>query len=98
MQKKPTFIFFGTPEFAVIILDQLKNAGFLPSLIITATDKPKDRHLILTPPPVKVWAIEHNIPTLQPEKITDEVVEKLRAENADIFIVAAYGKIFSQNH
>ncbi len=63
------FAFFGTPEVASETLEILKQSGFLPTLIVTAPDKPVGRKQIMTPPPVKVWAIENNIPLLQPENL-----------------------------
>ncbi|MCX6757593.1 MAG: methionyl-tRNA formyltransferase [Candidatus Nomurabacteria bacterium] len=86
------FVFFGTPSVASETLEILKQSGFLPSLIITAPDKPAGRKMIMTPPLVKTWAIENNIPFIQPEKITKE---ELKGQ-FDLFIVVAYGKILSQ--
>lgn len=63
------FIFWGTPDVASETLEILKENGYIPSLIITAPDKPQGRKMLITPPPVKVWAIENNIPYLQPEKL-----------------------------
>ncbi|OGI64039.1 methionyl-tRNA formyltransferase [Candidatus Nomurabacteria bacterium RIFCSPLOWO2_01_FULL_41_21] len=70
------FIFFGTPDVASETLEILKQAGFLPSLIVTAPDRPAGRKMLLTPPPVKAWAIANNIPYIQPEnlKIKTEIV------------------------
>ncbi len=89
------FAYFGTPEFAAIILDELEAQGMLPSLIVTAPDKPKGRKLILTPSEVKVWATLRNIPVLTPEKIrgNQEFFEVLKSYACELFIVAAYGKI-----
>ncbi|MDQ5927795.1 MAG: methionyl-tRNA formyltransferase [Patescibacteria group bacterium] len=96
--KSPRFVFFGTPDIAVASLNHLTAAGFAPTLIVTAPDKPQGRHMELTPSDVKVWADAHNIPTLQPKTLKDNaVVEQLRAHNADLFIVVAYGKIIPQN-
>ncbi len=96
--KSPRFVFFGTPDIAVASLDHLAAAGFMPTLIITAPDKPQGRHMELTPSDVKVWADAHNIPTLQPKTLKDDaVVEELRTQDADLFIVVAYGKIIPQN-
>ena len=64
---KINFVFWGTPEVASQTLEILKRNGFLPSLIVTGTDKPQGRKMLLTPPPVKTWAIENNIPYIQPE-------------------------------
>ena len=86
--------FFGTPEFATIILDELEAAGFLPALVVTAPDKPKGRNLVVTPSPAKVWATAHGVPVLTPEKLrAEEFVAELKASACDLFIVAAYGKI-----
>jgi len=84
--------FFGTPEVAVYVLEELEKGGIMPSLIITAPDKPKGRKLVVTPPQAKVWAEKHNISIYQPEKLTTEAVEAIGEEGPwDIFIVAAYG-------
>lgn len=90
----PHFAYFGTPEFAAIVLGELAQKGLLPSLIITAPDKPKGRKLLITPSEVAVWADAHNIPALKPQKLSNpEFIEKLTAAACDLFVVAAYGKI-----
>ena len=68
------FVFWGTPEVASNTLEILKESGYLPSLIVTAPDRPKGRKMIITPPPVKVWAIENKIPYLQPEKLDQKEI------------------------
>lgn len=93
--KDLSFVYFGTPEFSTIVLEELKNAGYLPSLIITAPDRPVGRKYVMTPPPVKVWADEHDIECWQPEKPKD-IIEKLTQRNDDLYIVASYGYIVSQ--
>ncbi len=93
--KRPQFTFFGTPEFARIVLSELKNAGYIPSLIVTAPDKPVGRKHILTPPPVKVWGEENGIPVLQVSH-PKEAIETLKEKKNDLFIVASYGYILSQ--
>ncbi len=92
-------IFFGTDDFATIILDELKGKGILPTLIITSPDKPQGRKLILTPPPVKVWAEENNIEYWQPEHLDTDFIQKLTAYMPiiDLGIVASYGKIIPQD-
>ncbi|MEI8224289.1 MAG: methionyl-tRNA formyltransferase [bacterium] len=105
MHPTPSFIFFGTPDVASETLEILKGYGYIPQLIVTAPDRPVGRHFVMTPSPTKVWAIENNIPYIQPEKITDEVMEILRhpptpsergGGSVDLFIVVAYGKILPQ--
>ena len=51
------FIFWGTPDVASETLEILKENGYIPSLIITAPDRPQGRKMFITPPPVKIWAI-----------------------------------------
>ncbi len=82
------------------ILDALKAAGFLPSLVVTVEDKPKGRNLILTPPETKVWAEQNNIPVIQPKTLRKpESLEMLTShtkDGVDFFVVASYGKILPQ--
>jgi methionyl-tRNA formyltransferase len=89
------FVYFGTPEFSTIILDELQSAGYLPSLIITAPNRPVGRDYVMTPPPVKVWADSHDIECWQPEKPRD-ILEKLQERKDDMYIVASYGYLVSQ--
>jgi methionyl-tRNA formyltransferase len=72
MNKTLNFIFWGTPDVASETLEILKKNGYMPSLIITSPDKPQGRKMLLTPPPVKLWAMENNVPYLQPEKLMKE--------------------------
>lgn len=96
INKDLNFIFFGTPDVASKTLDILKENGFLPSLIVTSLDKPQGRKMTITPPPVKTWAIENDIPFLQPEKITPEFISIIESKGADLSIVVAYGKILPE--
>lgn len=93
------FIFFGTPDVASETLQILKENGFMPSLIITSPDKPQGRKMLITPPPVKTWAIENNIPYIQPEKLDQkEIHDILRNQNTpDFLLVVAYGKILPED-
>lgn len=93
MKNKNSFVFFGTPKLAVIVLEELAASGFLPSLIVTAPDAPSGRKLLLTPPAVKTWAEENDIPFLQPQKFDAEILAKIADLKPDFFVVAAYGKI-----
>lgn len=91
------FAFFGTPAIAVIILDELKKAGYVPALIVTNPDAPVGRKQILTPPPAKIWATENHIPVIQPKSLTDvAVVPELTGTHWDMMIVAAYGKLIPE--
>ncbi len=69
INKDLKFVFWGTPDVASETLEILKMNGYIPSLIVTAPDRPQGRKMIITPPPVKVWAIGNNIPYIQPENL-----------------------------
>ncbi|MEK7588295.1 MAG: methionyl-tRNA formyltransferase [Patescibacteria group bacterium] len=94
--KKLQFVFFGTSDVSKETLDILKDNGYMPSFIVTSPDKPVGRKMLVTPPLVKIWAEENNIPYIQPEKLNEEVLERLKSLNSDLFIVVAYGKIMPQ--
>jgi len=90
-------VFFGTPELAVYVLEELKEAGIVPALVVTMKDKPAGRKLSLTPPPVKVWAKENDIEVLQPVSLTSEdEIELLANGEWDLFVVAAYNAMLPQ--
>lgn len=90
-------VFMGTPDFASGALEALIEAGHEISAVYTQPDKPKGRGKEVQMTPVKEVALSHNIPVYQPERIKKaEEVEKLRAIPADIFVVAAFGQILSQ--
>ncbi|WP_078554768.1 methionyl-tRNA formyltransferase [Bacillus alkalicellulosilyticus] len=87
-------VFMGTPDFSVPVLQQLLEDGYEIVGVVTQPDRPKGRKKVITPPPVKVCAVENNIPVIQPEKIRDpQEVEKVLALQPDIIITAAFGQI-----
>jgi len=93
------YVFFGTPEFAAIILEKLIKAGLMPEAVICNPDKPVSRKQIITPPPVKSLIMKHvvlNIPVLQPEKINKNLMFHVSCSMPDVFIVAAYSKILAK--
>ncbi len=84
-------IFMGTPEFAVASLDALVQAGCNIVGVITASDKPGGRGMQLQQSAVKKYAVEHNLHTLQPEKLKNpEFLTELKSLNADLQIVVAF--------
>ncbi len=93
------YIFFGTPRFAAIILEKLIKVGLTPKAVVCSPDKPFGRKQIITPPPVKVLLNElgKNIEILQPAKIDEEFLNKLKNISADFYIVAAYAKILPES-
>lgn len=87
-------VFMGTPEFAVPSLKKLIADGHEIVGVFTQPDKPKNRGMKLTPSPVKVVAIEHDIPVYQPTTLkNDEPYEALTDLAPELIVVAAYGKI-----
>ena len=85
-------VFFGTPDVAVPFLKVLAEMTDV-KLVVTQPDRPKGRGLVLTPCPVKEFALKNNLPVESPEKLKD-FVPNIAALNADIGICVAYGKIF----
>ena len=84
-------VFFGTPEFAVASLDRIVKAGYNVVGAVTMPDKPAGRGKKMYQSAVKEYAVAHDIPLLQPEKLkNEEFVEQLRAMRADLFIVIAF--------
>lgn len=91
-------VFMGTPEYSVKTLDALIKAGHEVVGVYAQPDKPVGRKKILTPPPVKVYATENNIPVFQPNTLKDEAVfEELKTLNPELIVVVAYGKILPEN-
>lgn len=88
-------IFFGTPEPAAGILEQLIADGYQIVLVVTQPDRPKGRGQKVTFPAVKEVALKHSLPIEQPEKVKNNPVFKtlLQSLKADLAIVVAYGKI-----
>ena len=90
-------VFMGTPDFAVATLEALCEAGFDVIAAVSQPDKPKGRHGILSPTPVKEKAMELGIPVFQPEKAKDsEFIERLRELAPDLIVVTAYGQILKK--
>lgn len=89
------FVFFGTDDFSVAILEKLISDFYYPSLIISQPDKPVGRKQTLTPPPVKHVAETHGLPLLQPVKVR-EALPALQNLQPDLFIVASFGQIIPQ--
>ncbi len=95
MKSMPKIVFFGTPEFATVVLDELQSVKLTPTLIVTAPDRKAGRGQKLTPPPVKVWAMMNDIDVMQPETVQDpDFLAELKNTEWDLFIVVAYGQIF----
>ena len=84
-------VFMGTPAFAVASLDALVKAGFSIVSVVTAPDKPAGRGLQLQQSAVKKYAVENNLPVLQPTKLKDPAfIEALKVLDAQLFVVVAF--------
>jgi len=90
-------VYMGTPDFAVGPLKALIKAGHTVTAVVTQPDKAKGRSAKLQFTPVKECALEHDIPVFTPVKIkTPQAVAQLKEYEADVYVVAAFGQILSQ--
>lgn len=90
-------IFAGTPDFAATALRAIAEAGFDIPLVLTQPDRPKGRGMKLQASPVKETALELGFQVAQPESLKSESAqEMLRAVEADVMVVAAYGLLLPQ--
>ncbi|MEK7110762.1 MAG: methionyl-tRNA formyltransferase [Patescibacteria group bacterium] len=90
------YVFFGTPEFAAIVLRRLIQAGLPPIAVVANPDRPVGRKRVLSAPPIKELIRNlklKNVAILQPEILDDAFRKELQAQKADFFVVAAYAKI-----
>ena len=84
----------GTPDFAVLPLRELVNAGYEVTGVVTQPDKPKGRGKALMPTPVKEEALKYGLSVYQPDKVKDPAFfEVLKGLEPDIIVVAAFGQI-----
>lgn len=96
--KDLNIVFFGTPEIATIVLDELENTGIRPTLIVTTPDAPKGRRLVLTPSPVSDWGQHREIEVLKPKNLKDDPeLDVIMNTDWDLFIVVAYGRIMPKH-
>lgn len=89
--KKTRIVYMGTPEFAVAPLDALRKNGYEVVGVVTVADKASGRGLKVNESAVKKYAVENNIPVLQPLSLKDpEFLEALKAWKPDLFVVVAF--------
>lgn len=89
--KKTRIVYMGTPEFAVAPLDELIRTGHEIVGVVTVADKASGRGLKINESAVKKYAVEHNIPVLQPVSLKDpEFLDALKAWKPDMFVVVAF--------
>ena len=92
-------VFMGTPEIAVkTLLSLINNKNVNVLGVVTPFDKPQGRKMIITPPPVKVCALENDIKVFQTKSIRkdEELIETLKKMKPDFFVTFAFGQILSQ--
>lgn len=94
---KPRIVFAGTPEFALLSLRALVDAGYEIVAVYTQPDRPAGRGRRLAASPVKSYALEQGLTVMQPETLRDPVsATELSALRPDLMVVAAYGLILPQ--
>ena len=91
-------LFMGTTDYAVACLDAMRKAGYEAAAVCTKVDRPKNRGMKLAFSPVKEYALREGIPVLQPESLRNaDTAAELRALEADLFVVVAYGKLLPKD-
>lgn len=88
-------IYAGSPEFSIAPLKKLLENHFEVVAVLTQPDRPVGRKAILTPTPLKSYALTQNIPVYTFEKVRF-AIDELKALAADCLITCAYGQILSQ--
>jgi len=90
-------IFFGTPEYAVPVLNSLINSHHEVLAVVSQPDKAKGRSNKIVYTPTKELALKHDIPVFQYEKIRKEDINDLLSIKADVMVSCAYGQILGSN-
>lgn len=84
-------VFLGTPEFAKTSLEAIHHSNHEVVGVVTVADKASGRGQKINQSPVKIYAVENNIPVFQPEKLRNtEFLDQLKQLNADVFVVVAF--------
>ncbi|MDO8557855.1 MAG: methionyl-tRNA formyltransferase [bacterium] len=89
-------VYFGTGTFALPALKALLEAGIKPIVVVTSPDMKVGRDQILTPSPIKAFAVNKNLPLLQPIKLDEEFLGTFKKLQPDIVVLTDYGKIIPQ--
>ena len=90
-------MFFGTPDYAVNVLQAILDSRHEVVAVVSQPDKAKGRSNKIVPTPVKQLAMAHNIPVFQYESIRKDDVSDLLNIDADIIVTCAYGQIIGSN-
>ena len=90
-------VFMGTPEFSIPSIQKIHNSSHSLLSLVTQPDRPKGRGQKQIASPIKSFAIENNIPVLQPEKVnTEDFISSLLKNRPDYIIVVAFGQILGE--
>ena len=86
--------FAGAPRFGAWVLSDLMELGLVPRVVVSQPDRPSGRGRRLSPPPVAALAAHLGLPLVQSDSINgDDVVGRLREEQVDVLVVAAFGQL-----
>jgi methionyl-tRNA formyltransferase len=86
-------VFFGSSRFGLPTFDSIRGDGHEIALVVTQPDKPRGRHLALSPTVIHAAADEAGLPVICPGDVNaPDVVERIRACRADVGYVAAFGQ------
>ncbi|OIJ13218.1 methionyl-tRNA formyltransferase [Anaerobacillus alkalilacustris] len=87
-------VFMGTPDFSVPVLRRLIEDEYNIVGVVTQPDRPKGRKKELTPPPIKVEAVRHDLKIVQPENLKrSEDLQQVLDLEPDLIVTAAFGQI-----
>lgn len=91
MSRRLRIVYMGTPEFAVPTLEAILDHGYEVAGVVTAPDKPAGRGRTLRQPAVKEFALERELPVLQPTNLKDpDFFRQISALNANLQVVVAF--------
>ena len=85
-------VFMGTPDFSIPSLKSIYKSNHELAAVVTAPDKERGRGRKITFTPVKQFAVDHNLPVYQPEKLKGniEFVDQMNELHPDLFVVVAF--------
>jgi methionyl-tRNA formyltransferase len=90
-------VYFGTSNFAAVVLERLAGSAHRPQLVVTRPDRPKGRGRQVSPPPVALRARELGLAVIQPDQLHEpEVLERIAAAEPEVACVCAYGVLIKE--
>jgi methionyl-tRNA formyltransferase len=92
------FIYFGSSQFAKVVLEQIAHRGLTPELVVTTPDRRRGRHLKLQANAVKQFCRQHSLPVIAPASLkAADVVDEIKSFKPDFLLVVSYGKIIPKS-